>query len=126
MDEYQIASKVVIAAIEVHKYLGPNQYTSNYEVCMIFELQRMGLKIKKNVSYPYIYKGYSLDFGHQISVIVEDKVILDIISVENIYDIHKVKLKKYLELTGLKYALQINFNIACISKGIHRMIRKVD
>lgn len=123
MDEYQVAACVMIAAKEVHRFLGPNQLECSYESCLAFELKQMGLEVQQQTGQPFHYKGANIECGYRMNLIVEDKILVEIRSVENIYDIHKVKLLTYMNLTKHTYGMVLNFNVPDIDQGVKRIIR---
>lgn len=125
MDEYQLASRIMNAAQEVHKCLGPNQLECNYESCLAFELRQMGLEVQQQIGLPFHYKGVQIESGFRMNLIVEDKILVEIRSVENIYDIHKVKLLGYMKNSNHKYGMVLNFNVPDIVDGVKRIIRNI-
>ena len=123
MIEYnEISHKIIKAAMEVHKELGPGLLESVYEYCLLDELQRVGLSAKRQVQLPIYYKGCLLDKEFVIDMLVEDKVILELKSVENILPVHEFQLLTYLKLSGMKLGLLINFNVPQLKEGIRRRI----
>ena len=117
-----ISNKIIKAAIEVHKELGPGLLESVYEFCLLNEFNRIGLFAKHQVRLPLYYKGYKLDKEFVIDILVEDKVILELKSVEIILPIHEFQLLTYLKLSGMKLGLLINFNVLQLKEGIRRKI----
>ncbi len=122
MIENTITEKIIGCAIEVHKHLGPGLLESAYEECLFYELQNTGLNVKKQVALPLIYKEIKLDVGYRIDLLVEDKVIVEVKSVDAIADIHKAQLMTYMKLAGIKVGLLINFNVIRLKDGIVRWI----
>ena len=121
--EYNNISKQIInAAIEVHKELGAGLLESVYEYCLLNELQRNGLFAERQVQVPIVYKGYKLDKEFFIDILVENKIILELKSVEIILPIHEFQLLTYLKLSGKKLGLLINFNVTLLKVGIRRKI----
>ncbi|MBK9591900.1 MAG: GxxExxY protein [Crocinitomicaceae bacterium] len=110
MTENDLSAKIIGAAIEVHKQLGPGLLESTYEICLAFELKELGLEVKQQVALPVVYKDVKLDAGYRIDLIVENKVIVEIKSVEALADIHTAQLLTYLKLKDIKLGLLINFN----------------
>ena len=125
MTENEIATKIIGAAIEVHKQLGPGLLESTYESCLVYELKQMGLEVQQQVALPVIYKEVKLDAGYRIDVLVENKVIIEIKSVEALADIHTAQLLTYLKLKDLKLGLLINFNEVLLKNGIKRIVNKL-
>ena len=102
MNEDFISNKVIQAAIEVHRGLGPGLLESAYEECLCHELTLQGLKIQRQVPLPVKYKGVSLDCGYRLDLVVEDKVLLELKSVTRLEQIHEAQVLTYLKMTGLK------------------------
>ena len=122
MIENTITEKIIGCAIEVHKHLGPGLLESAYEECLFYELQSTGLNVKKQVALPLIYKEIKLDAGYRIDLLVEDRVIVEVKSVDAIADIHKAQLMTYMKLAGIKVGLLVNFNVIRLKDGIVRWI----
>ncbi|MCL2040709.1 MAG: GxxExxY protein [Bacteroidales bacterium] len=121
--DYNVISKNIIsAAIEVHKELGAGLLESVYEYCLLEELKYRGLRAERQVQIPVCYKGNTLDKEFFIDILVEDKVILELKSVEAILPVHEFQLLTYLKLSGKKLGLLINFNVPLLKNGIHRKI----
>ena len=122
MDENEISNKIIQSAIEVHRHLGPGLLESAYEEWLCYELSRMGLSFKRQQSLPVEYKGIKLDCGYRLDLVVEEKVIVEVKSVEKLLPIHQAQLLTYLRLSELKLGLLINFNSALLKDGIKRMV----
>lgn len=121
MTENEISSKIIGAAIEVHKQLGPGLLESSYEKCLAFELIQQGMKIETQVDVPVFYKGIRLEVGYRLDLLVEDKVIIEAKTVLELAPIHKAQLLTYLKLTGIKLGLLINFNSIKLIDGVKRV-----
>ena len=117
-----ISSRIIKAAIEVHKELGAGLLESVYEYCLLEELAHNGLRAKRQVPLTLCYKGRKLDKEFVIDILVEDKVILELKSVETILPIHEFQLFTYLKLSDKKLGLLINFNVLQLKDGIKRKI----
>ncbi len=117
-----VCNSIVGAAIDVHRELGPGLLESVYEVCMMKELRSRGLAAVNQVSLPIRYKGDLLDKNFFIDILVEDSIIIELKSVEDILKIHEVQLLTYLKLSNKKLGLLINFNEALLKQGIRRRI----
>jgi len=111
MTENEITSKIIGASIEVHKQLGPGLLESTYETCLGYELRVMGLFVKHQIALPVIYKEVKLEAGYRIDMVVENKVIIEVKSVDALAEIHTAQLLTYLKLTNLKLGLLINYFI---------------
>lgn len=122
MTENEISNKIIGAAIEVHKQLGPGLLESSYEVCLAYELKQLGLYIQTQVALPVIYKEVKLEAGYRIDLLVENKVIIEIKAVDALADIHTAQLLTYLKLKDLKLGLLINFNSVKVIDGVKRII----
>ena len=125
MSENEISSKIIGAAIEVHKQLGPGLLESTYETCLTYELKQMGLDVKQQQALPVVYKEVKLDAGYRIDLLVENKVIIEIKSVEALADIHTAQLLTYLKLKDLKLGLLINFNSVRVVDGLKRIVNNL-
>src|SRR3954452_5949893 len=118
----QLTEQIIGAAIEVHRELGPGLLESAYAECFCHELYLRGLHYQCQLDLPVVYKGLKLDCGYRLDVIVEDSVIIELKSVEQILPIHQAQLLTYLRLSGKKVGLIINFNVAVLKNGIIRRV----
>jgi GxxExxY protein len=114
---------IIAAAIEVHRHLGPGLLESTYEECLCHELHLTGLSFRRQVPLPVIYKGFPLDCGYQIDLVVRDEVIVELKAIERILPIHQAQLLTYLKLTDKHVGLLINFNVPVLTQGITRRVR---
>lgn len=121
MDINELTGGVIGAAIEVHKALGPGLLESAYEECLCRELELRGLLYERQKEVPVEYKGLKLDCGYRLDIVVAGAVILELKACEKIEPIHEAQLLTYLKLTGIKYGLLINFNVAVLKNGIKRL-----
>ena len=121
MDINQLSSKIIGAAIEVHKALGPGLLESAYEKCLCYELNQRGLAFERQKSLPVICKGQKIDCGYKLDVVVENTIILELKSCEEIEPIHKAQLLTYLRLSNFKLGLLLNFNMPFLREGIVRI-----
>lgn len=117
-----LTEKIIGAAIEVHRRLGPGLLESTYETCLCYELNLIGLKVERQISLPVYYRDVKLDSGYRIDMIVENEVILEIKSVANLLPIHEAQLLSYLKHNGGGRGLLINFNVKLLRNGIKRLI----
>lgn len=123
MEENEISKIIVDTAYRIHKELGPGLFESVYESVMDYELtNEYGLIVKRQPILPVIWKEIKLDLGFKPDMIIENKVIIELKSVETILPVHYKQLLTYLKLTGLKLGLLINFNEALIKNGIKRVV----
>jgi GxxExxY protein len=125
MDENEVAKKIVDAAYHVHKALGPGLLESVYETVLSFELEKRGLNVKRQVPVSIIYEGIRFDEGFRADLIVGDKVIVELKSVETVLPVHKKQLLTYLRLTDTRLGLLINFGSALIRNGINRVVNRL-
>jgi len=126
MDMNQLSSKIIGAAIEVHKALGPGLLESAYEKCLCHELKLRGLSFDNQKPLPLVYKGKKLDCGYQLDMVVEDVIILELKSCEKIEPIHKAQLLTYLKISDLKLGLLLNFNVPVMRDGIVRIVNELE
>ena len=110
MDENLLSNKIIGTAFELHKNFGSGLLESAYENALAYDLKEIGLNIKQQVSMPFIYKEIKLDIGYRLDLLIEDKVIIEIKSVESLAPVHYAQLLTYLKLSKLKLGLLINFN----------------
>ncbi|WP_413999648.1 GxxExxY protein [Flavobacterium sp. W1B] len=122
MDENEISKIVFESALKVHKILGPGLLESAYEEWLFYELKKYGLKIEKQKQLPLVYEEVKLDVGYRIDIIIEDKFIVEIKSVEALNDVHLAQLLTYLRLSNCKLGLLINFNVSLLKNGVRRVI----
>jgi GxxExxY protein len=125
MDINKLSSKIIGAAIEVHKALGPGLLESAYEECMCYELDTKGLSFERQRSLPIVYKGKRLDCGYRLDIVVENSIVLELKSCEKIEPIHKAQLLTYLKLSGLNLGLLLNFNVSVMREGITRIVNEL-
>jgi GxxExxY protein len=126
MDENAIARQIVDAAYHVHKALGPGLLESVYETVLAYELEKRGLSVKSQVPVPIVYEGISFNEGFRADLIVEDKVIVELKSVETVAPIHKKQLLTYLRLADKRLGLLINFGAELIRDGISRVVNRLN
>ena len=120
--EEEISKIVFECALRVHKVLGPGLLESAYEECLFYELKKTNLKVEKQKPLPLIYKEVNLEVGYRIDIIIEDKFIVEVKSVEALNDIHLAQLLTYLKLSDCKLGLLINFNVKLLKDGVRRII----
>jgi len=122
MNENQISRKIIGAAIEVHRQLGPGLLENTYKHCLFYELIEMDVEVKKEVSLPVIYKEKRLDIGYRLDLLVENEVIVELKTVDAFAPIHMAQLLTYLKLTDRKLGLLINFNTILLKDGVQRVL----
>jgi GxxExxY protein len=121
MSENELSRIVFDCALKVHQNLGPGLLESAYEECLFYELKKTGVEVQKQKGLPLIYEDVKLDIGYRIDIIIENKLILEIKSVEAFNDVHFAQLLTYLKLTDCKLGMLINFNVNLIKNGIKRV-----
>ena len=121
MTENELSKIVFDCALKVYRNLGPGLLESSYEECLFYEIKKLGLIVEKQKALPLVYEEVKLDIGYRIDIIVENKLIIEIKSVEALNDVHFAQLLTYLKLTNCKLGLLINFNVALIKNGIKRV-----
>ena len=125
MSENELSKIIVNCCYQVHVNLGPGLLESVYEEALAYELGAQDLLIKRQQGIPVVYKEVKLGLAFRPDLIVEDKVIIEIKSVETIAPVNQKQLLNYLKLTGMKLGLLINFNKALIRDGIQRVVNKL-
>ena len=122
MTENQIANEVIGCALEVHKALGPGLLESAYQECLCYKLRKDGFIVEKQKPMPLIFQEVQLEIGYRIDILVENKVVIEIKSVEALNDVHLAQTLTYMRLGGYKLGLLINFNVSLLKYGIKRVI----
>jgi len=122
MKEDEIGTKVLEAAIQVHRELGPGLLETVYEVTLVRELSDLGMSAQRQVEVPIIYKNIRFEEGFRADIIVENAVLLELKSVERVAPTHKKQVQTYLKLTGLKLGYLLNFGEAVLKNGITRCV----
>jgi len=122
MEQDELTSKIIGAAIEVHRELGPGLLESTYETCLMYELRERGLFAERQKELPVNYKGVNIDCGYRLDIIVENSVILELKSVDELTGVHSAQLLNYMKLSGIQKGLLINFNEKVLHHGIKRKV----
>ena len=122
MTENEISEKIIGCAIQVHRSLGPGLLESAYLECLYYELVNIGLKVEKQKPLPLIYKEIKLDVGYRIDLFVEDKVVVELKSVDALNDVYIAQVLTYLKLSGCKLGLLMNFNVLRLVDGLKRLV----
>lgn len=121
----QITSRIIAAAIEVHRILGPGLLESVYHACLGYELQLAGLAVKSQVKIPVVYKGVLMDCFYMPDLLVEDRVIVEIKSLELLLPVHEAQLMTQLKVANKPVGLLLNFNVPLMKEGITRKLNRV-
>ena len=116
----RITKKIIGAAIEVHRALGPGLLESTYQACLAHELRQQGLEMENEKELPVIYKGVTLDCGYRIDLLIQHTVVVELKAVQELTAIHEAQILSYLKLSGCPVGLLINFNVRQLTKGIKR------
>jgi GxxExxY protein len=122
LEEEQLTGKILGAAIEVHKSLGPGLLESVYQFCLARELSLQGLTFEREKSIPVVYKGEALDCNFRVDFLVESRVLVELKTIEAIEPVHKAQLLTYMRLAHIKVGLLINFNSTLLKNSIVRMV----
>lgn len=125
MTENEISYKIIGAALELHKNLGPGLLESVYEASLAYDLRQLGLEVKTQVPMPLVYKEVRQDIGYRLDILVENKVIIEVKSLETLAPVHFAQTLTYLKLSDKKLGLLINFNTKILKEGIHRLANKL-
>jgi GxxExxY protein len=119
--ENDLATTIIGRAIEVHRMLGPGLLESAYQKCLAYELISAGLYVEQEKPMPIVYKDVKLDHGYRIDLLVENKVVVEVKTVEGFTDVHTAQVLTYLKLGNYKLGLLINFHTALLKNGIKRI-----
>jgi len=122
MIENEISRQIIGCAIEVHKHLGPGLLESAYRDCLFYEIKQSGLKVEREIPMPIVYKEIRLDHGYRMDLLVENRVVVELKTVEFLNNVHSAQLLTYLKLGNYKLGLLINFDVTSLKDGIKRMI----
>ncbi|HEX8575722.1 MAG TPA: GxxExxY protein [Flavobacterium sp.] len=125
MDENELSKLIVNLSYKIHTQLGPGLLESVYEAILYFELTKYNLKVERQKPIPVVWEDVHLDIGFRADLIVEEKVIIEIKSVEQISNVHLKQVLTYLKVTDIKLGLLINFNEALIKNGIKRIVNNL-
>jgi GxxExxY protein len=125
MTENEISYKIRGAIYDIYNNLGAGLLESVYVSALEWELKNNGLKVSREVSLPVTYKDVKMDLGFRLDLLIEEKVIIEVKSVENLAEVHHKQVLTYLKLTGLQLAILVNFNVAQINDGIFRKVNKL-
>jgi GxxExxY protein len=124
MIEEELTERIIGAAIEVHRHLGPGLLESTYRECLCHELESIGLKVVQELRLPIVYKKIRLDHGYRMDLLIEDKVVVELKTVDTLSDVHFAQTLTYLRLGNYRVGLLINFNVKMLKNGIKRIIHQ--
>lgn len=122
MEINDLTQIILNCSYKVHTALGPGLLESAYEECLFYELNLLGIAVEKQKALPLIYKEVRLDSGYRLDLLVENRVVVEIKSVEILHDVHMAQVLTYLKLSNCKIGLLINFNVKSLKQGIKRLI----
>jgi GxxExxY protein len=125
IDLNEISRQIVDAAVKIHKRMRPGLLESVYRECLIYELQKRGLRVEAEVQIPIVYDGVTLKSALRLDLLVENAVIIEVKSIEALLAVHRGQLLSYLKLTDRRLGLLINFNVALIKDGICRFVNRL-
>ena len=118
----ELSRRIIGAAIDVHRALGPGLLETAYEACLEYELSQRGMFVERQKQLPIVYKKVVVDAAFRLDLVVDKRVIVELKAVEQVYPIHKAQLLTYLKLSGLELGLLINFNVRILKNGVSRVI----
>jgi len=124
LQESELAKIVVNAGLRIHKTLGPGLLESAYEECLFHELTKAGLNVEKQKPLPLVYENMILDTGYYIDLLIENKLVVMIKSVDVLTDLHMAQILTYLKLSNCKFGILINFNTVLFKDGIRKAVNK--
>ncbi len=125
MEIEQVAKTIVDSAVKIHRALGPGLLESTYQQCLAYELQKRGLRVNCEVTLPIKYDGYDIDAGYRIDMLVENSVIVENKSVDELAAIHQAQLLTYLKLSDRRLGFLLNWNVKLMKDGIKRIVNKL-
>ncbi|MEZ4949645.1 MAG: GxxExxY protein [Saprospiraceae bacterium] len=125
MEENKISELILDAAFKVHRKIGPGLLESCYEQALIIEMEKLGLVVMNQVPFPFVYENKKREIGFRADLVVNEKVIIEIKSIESIAPIHNAQVLTYLRLSGLKLGILINFNSTLLKNQIKRVVNKL-
>jgi GxxExxY protein len=117
-----LTEKIIGFAISIHRDLGPGLLESAYEECLCYEIEQSGLSFRRQSALPIVYKSVRLDCGYRMDIVVENRVIVELKTVERLLPIHEAQMLTYLKLSGIRIGLLLNFNTPVLKDGIRRML----
>lgn len=122
LPENVLSQKVIGLAMNIHSVLGPGLLESAYRECLFYDIREAGLSVVKELPMPIIYKEVKLDHGYRIDLLVENKVVIELKTVDSLQDVHFAQVLTYLKLGHYKLGLLINFNVPSLKDGVRRVV----
>ena len=126
MRENEISYKIIGQAISLHRHVGPGLLESAYENALTYDLRDIGLSVMQQVPLPFIYKEVKMEIGYRVDLLVENKVIVEVKSLDKLAPVHFSQLLTYLKLSNKKLGLLINFNTQLLKDDIHRIVNGLE
>ncbi len=120
----ELSGRIIEFAIDVHRELGPGLLEKAYEVCLMHELVRHGVKVFSQVELPITYQGIKLETGYRIDLLVDDSIIVELKTVDRLIPVHEAQLLSYLRMSDVRLGLLINFNVKLLRDGIRRVVNR--
>ena len=121
-DEDELTGITIGSSIEVHRHVRPGSFEAVDEECLVWELRQRGLRVRRQVAIPLVYKGVRFDIAYRADMIVDDRVIVEVKSIERVLPVHESQIITYLALSGLRVGLLLNFNVPLMRDGIRRFV----
>jgi GxxExxY protein len=125
LTENELSHKIIGTALEMHKNLGPGLLESTYESALAYDLKEAGLNVEQQVAMPFVYKEMKMNVGYRLDLVINNKIVIEIKSVENLAPVHFAQTLTYLRLSNMKLGLLINFNTKLLKNGIHRAVNNL-
>ena len=122
MKDNQLTELIIGCAIKIHRNLGPGLLESAYQECLYYELTRNHLNVEKEAPQPLVYEEVHLNCGYRIDLLIDNRLVIEIKSVDSLNEIHLAQILTYLKLSKCKYGLLLNFNVPRMTEGIKRVI----
>jgi len=122
MEENKLSYQIIQCAIEVHRSLGPGLLESAYQECLCYELRQSGLYVEREKAMPIVYKEVRLDHGYRMDLVVENRIVIEIKTVEQLIDVYFAQLLTYLKLGQFRLGLLINFRVTLLKEGVRRVL----
>jgi GxxExxY protein len=122
VSENEIGTVIIASAMKVHSAVGAGLLESAYETCLLYELEKQGLAVQRQVLIPLRYEDLRIDNGYRVDLLVENRVVVELKALETILPVHRAQLLSYLRLGGFKLGYLLNFNVARMREGIVRLV----
>src|ERR1700730_11162991 len=122
MTENEVGNAIIASDLKVHSAVGPGLLESAYETCLLYELEKQGLSVQRQVLIPLRYEELTIDNGYRVDLLVGERVVVELKAVEAILPVHRAQLLSYLRLGGFKLGYLLNFNVGRMRDGIVRLV----